>query len=272
MQKNRLLLLVLIVLGLALAWPIQSFFSQIKKPEHAAQLAQIDRLAGDFYQLTKKGELDAARSKLDQLGELFPNQALPTRIRIESLNAITQSILAAKQMFANPASDEHKLLWHATQVRVAIDSLTHDHQPMWKEYYSSYANQMQNLLQASVERDTVTFHAQFEENYQLFLAIRPAMSVQLPAAQMEQIGASYQLIHKEMRNEQVDWQAIREELRQLSSQMQIAFVGEDKSALAGLIFPQTPANLIVTIASVVSLTLAYVAWRKYQGHRIHTFG
>ena len=272
MRKNRVILLVLIVVGLSLAWPIQSFFSQLQKPEHEAHLVELDQLAGDFYQLTKKGDLDAARSKLNQLGEIFPNQTLPTRIRIESLNAVTQSILAAKQMYANPASGEDKLLWHATQVRVAIDALSHAHQPMWREYYSSYANQMQNLLQASVERDNVAFLAQFEENYQLFLAIRPAMSVQLQAVQMEKISAAYQLIHKEIRNEQVDWQLVREALRELSAQMQIAFVGEDKSTLAQFIHPQSPLTLILTIAGVVCMTLAYVAWRKYQAEQIGTFG
>lgn len=272
MRKNRLILLVLVVIGLSLAWPIQSFFSQMKKPANEAHLAELDRLAGDFYQLTKKGDLEGAKSKLNQLGELFPNQTLPTRIRIESLNAVTQSILAAKQMYANPALDEDKLLWHATQVRLAIDALSHAHQPMWKEYYTSYANQMQNLLQASVERDQIKFLAQFEENYRLFLAIRPAMSVQLQAEQMEKIGAAYQLIHKEIRNEQIEWQVIREALRELSALMQVAFVGEDTNTMAQLIHPQSPMTLILTIAGVVSLTLGYVAWRKYLGHHVETFG
>jgi sporulation protein YpjB len=263
LRKNRLILFGLILIGLSLAWPIHYFFSQMEKPTDEQQLAELDKLAGDLLALTKKGEVDAARGKLDQLAEMFPNQTLPTRIRLESLNAVTQSILDAKKMYTSSHVNEEKLLWHATQVRVAIDALSHAHQPMWKEYYSPFANQMQNLLQASVERDSIEFRAQFEENYRLYLAIRPAMSVQLQESQMDRIGAVYQRLQKEMRNEPIEWQVIRETLRELSGLMQVAFLGEDKSAQAGLMQPRSPFMLIASITAMVSLVLSYVAWKKY---------
>jgi sporulation protein YpjB len=267
LRKNRLILLGLVLIGLSLAWPVHYFFSQMNKPESEQHLAELDKLAGDLLALTKRGDVEGARGKLDRLAELFPNQTLPTRIRLESLNAVTESILDARKMYLSAQVTEDKLLWHATQVRVAIDALSHAHQPMWKGYYASFANQMENLLHAALERDSGEFRAQFEENYRLYQAIRPAMSVQLKEGQMERISAVYQLLQKEMRKEQTDWQAIRESLRELYSQMQIAFLGEDRSTLATLMQPHSPLLLIISITAIVSLALAYVAWKKYVADR-----
>ncbi|NGQ94545.1 sporulation protein [Brevibacillus sp. SYP-B805] len=267
MRKNRLLLLGLILIGLSLAWPVHYFFSQMNKPESEQHLAELDKLAGDMLALTKRGDVEGARGKLDRLAELFPNQTLPTRIRLDSLNAVTQSILAARQIYTSAQVPEEQLLWHATQVRVAIDALSHVHQPMWKGYYASFANQMENLLHAALERDSGEFRAQFEENYRLYLAIRPAMSVQLHEGQMERISAVYQLLQKEMRKEQTDWQAIRELLRDLYGLMQLAFLGEDRNTAAILMQPRSPLLLIISITAMVSLALAYVAWKKYAADR-----
>ncbi|WP_139489142.1 sporulation protein YpjB [Brevibacillus dissolubilis] len=269
MQKNMKLLLVLVVTGLLLAWPISYFFTTMEKPPGNQQLAELDKIASEMLNDTVKGDLDGARANIDKLAEIFPNQILPVTIRIESLNAVTQSILAAKKSFSASKVSEEKLLWHATQVRVAIDALSHAHQPMWREYYNPYAKQMQNLMKASVERDLSEFKDQFEQNYQLYLAIRPAMSVQMKESDMEVVSSSYARMMQQLRTGDVEWQEIRDSLRDLNGVMQEAFVGEDKSALGMLMGSESPYMLMATIGMVVSVTLAYVAWVKYTAQMGH---
>lgn len=269
MRKNRIILWLLIVTGLALSWPIYHLFAELKQPPADARLAELDKWATEFYQYTRKGEVDAARERLEMLASQFPNQTLPTKLRIESLNAVTQSILAAKQVFSSPVVTEEKLLWHATQVRVALDALHHIEQPLWKEYYGSYANQMQNLLKSAVERDLDNFRAQYEENHRLFLVIRPGMLIQLPKKQMDMIDMAYERIGKEMRKEEVEWQSIRESLRELNSVMQESFLGEDKSTIAQRMVQRSSMSMIAMVTMVVTITLAYVAWIKYQAtHKV----
>jgi sporulation protein YpjB len=269
LQKNGKILFSLLLIGLLLSWPIGLLLTKLEKPAGHKQLAELDKLAAELLTLTKKGDLESAQRKIKKLAETFPHQTLPREIRIESLHAVTQSILNAQKAFASTKWDESQLLWHATQVRVAIDALRFADQPLWRNYYSSYATQMQNLLQSSVERDTAQFRAQFEENYRLYLAIRPAMSIQLNEEQMQQIGAAYELVSKEIRKEAIEWQTVREALRELNGIMQTAFAGEDKSALALLMIPGSPVMLIFSVSAVVTLTLAYVAWKKYAAEQTH---
>ncbi|UFJ42755.1 sporulation protein YpjB [Brevibacillus humidisoli] len=263
MNKNVALLLFLLLIGLMLAWPITYFAGQLEKEPEQHHLHQLDQLAEDFFQATKQGDIERSRQHIAKIAELFPNLTLPVTIRIESLNAVTQSILAAKQTFVSPRVSEERLLWHATQVRIAIDALHHEHQPIWKNYYPSFTNQLQNLMQAVVERDLTEFRAQFDEQYYLYLAIRPAMSIQVDEQEMSAIDAAYELIIREMRNESPDWQVIRDSLRELSVVMQSVFVGEERSAAGGPWMPGSPLTIIMTIAIVVMLPLTYVGWRKY---------
>lgn len=266
MKKNIRFLLFFLGIGLFLSWPIHNLYSKLDQPIEEKQLAALDQIAHELLTNVKKGDIENAQKRIVQLAEQFPNQHLPIPIRIESLNAVTQSILAAKQSFASTNVSEQQLLWHATQVRVAIDALTHAHQPMWRSYYPSFATQVLNLQQSAAERNFSQFREQFDENYRLYLAIKPAMSIQLPENQMSSISSAYDLISKEMRNAQMDWQLVREALRDLNGSMQLAFVGEEKSTFARLMLrPDSPMTMIVSVGVALLIGLSYVAWRKYEG-------
>lgn len=268
MKKNTSFLVFFIFVGLLLAWPIHTWLVTLDPPAEQEHLAEIDRLAGEMLELTKRGEVEGAQQRIEQLADRFPNLTLPVTIRIESLNAVTQSILAAKQRFASRQTDEEQLLWHATQVRVAIDALHHGDRPMWREYYPSYATQMQKLKQAAVERDFHQFREQFEENYRLYLAIKPGMSVQLSEAHLNQIASAYDTISREIRNHQLEWQVVREALRTLNGSMENAFMGEERSAIAMLMMPGSPLTPIVTMVALLFVTLTYVGYKKYVGQQV----
>ncbi|WNC17283.1 sporulation protein YpjB [Brevibacillus brevis] len=266
MKKNIRYLLFFIVIGLFLSWPIHSLYTKLDQPTDEKQLAALDQIAHEMLTNVKKGDIDGAQKRIVQLAQQFPNQRMPIPIRIESLNAVTQSILAAKKSFAGANVSEQQLLWHATQVRVAIDALTHVHQPMWRSYYPSIATQVQNLQQSAVERNYTQFREQFDENYRLYLVIKPAMSIQLPEAEMTSISAAYDRISKEMRNAQVDWQLVREALRDLNGSMQTAFIGREESTFARLMMrPDSPMTMIVSVGIALLIALSYVAWKKYEG-------
>lgn len=111
MKKNSKILVFLVVMGLLLAWPISALFSQLEKPAEQEPLAELDKIAEEMLILTKKGDLDAAQAKIRQLAERFPNKTLPVAIRIESLHAVTQSILAAKKSFTSSKVSDDQLLW-----------------------------------------------------------------------------------------------------------------------------------------------------------------
>jgi hypothetical protein len=83
---------------------------------------------------------------------------------------------------------------------------------------------------------------------------------------MTSISASYNVISKELRNSQIDWQLVRETLRDLNSSVQTAFVGEEKSTFALLMMrPDSPMVIVVSVGIALLIALSYVAWKKYDG-------
>jgi len=264
-KKNIRFLLFFLVIGLLLSWPIHSLLTNLERPAEEKQLAALDDIAHQMLDAARKGDLESARQRVRMLAEQFPHLQLPETLRIESLNAVTQSILAARNGLNNTALDEQQLLEHATRVRVVIDALTHDHQPMWRGYYTSVSAQLQDLLESAVRRDYAHFREQYEENSRLYHVIRPAMTIHLPEQQLKKIDSAYDAISKEMRNSKIEWNQIRSALRELQTSMQEAFIGEDKSTIAYLISSESPFGLIFSIVAAVLMTLAYVAWKKYQG-------
>lgn len=263
MNKNVALLFILLLIGFLLAWPITVLVEQLRKEPELKQLGELEQLAEDFLQATREGDYDRSQRQIAKIAELFPNLTLPVTIRIESLNAITQSILAARQMFASSHVNEEKLLWHATQVRIAIDALHHKHQPIWKSYYPSMSKQLQHLYKAAAERDLTVLREQLAEQYQLYLAIRPAMSIQTKLPHIYAMDAAYEQLSKEMRSETPDWQVVHDTLQRLSTVVQEVFLGEERSALGGLWVAGSPFALITSVAVVVLLPLVYVGWKKY---------
>lgn len=269
LQKSTRILLLLVVSGLLLSWPISYFFIKWEELPGQEELRELDQLAEELLTSTKKGDYDFAREHMQLLAQRFPNQVLPAAIRLESLNALTETILAAKQQFLTPQVQEEKLLWHAIQVRLAMDALTHPNQPMWREYQTSFFQQLQQMMEAAVERKGEELRHLLDDNYQLFLAIRPAMGVQISEKLMTRISSAYGSILKELRSQSLDWLIIRDALRELNGAMQEVFLGEDKSASGDLMAPGSPFSLIVSITAFVTLALTYVGWKKYVAeHRL----
>ncbi|USG63486.1 sporulation protein YpjB [Brevibacillus ruminantium] len=265
MKKNIRFLLFFLVFGLMLSWPIHALVTKLARPAEEQQLAELDEIAHRLWMAAQKGDLEQSQQQIQILAERFPHQKLPNTIRIESLNAVTQSILAARNNLNSKAINDQQLLWHATRVRVVVDALTHDHQPMWRGYYQSFSNQLQDLLKSAVERDYPHFREQFEENSRLYLVIRPAMTIHLPESELRKLDTAYDAISKEIRNSKIEWNHVRSQLRELYANTQSVFIGEDRSAIAYLIMQDSPVGMMISIMTAVIVTLGYVAWKKYKG-------
>ncbi|WP_232696369.1 sporulation protein YpjB [Brevibacillus daliensis] len=245
--------------------PISYYVIEQNRPPEEKELAQLDKLASSVLRATEKGDLETAKQDVSQLAMLFPNKTLPISIKIESLNAVTQTILSAKKAYSNPTVTQNQLIWHATQVRLVVDALHQPKNPLWQTYYESYSQQMQHLLLSAVERNKEAVLTQFEENYQLYLALRPAMTIQVKENTMQIITNQYEGITRQIRDSKWDWQVLRASIRELHNAMQDAFIGEEQTAIGSSQNGEDSIYFImVWLGALILLSLAYVAWIKYS--------
>lgn len=237
-------------------------------PEQTMPVYQkMDVLSQDVYQLAKEGKYPEAKEKLASLGALFAETKPPKGLSIEAVNALSDTIIKAKRAFAAVKLEPNRLLWHALQIRLAIDSLTHEKQPLWKNYYSSYQEHINKMMLLGAGHKQAEFSQAFAQNLQLYQTLKPAITVAASAQQMEALYSIYSFLLQETRKAEYNWEGITNALTELNRLVDAIFVGEDRSAFAPGMPPDSPLLIIALFASVILTSLGYVGWRKYKAEQ-----
>ncbi|AMA73550.1 MULTISPECIES: sporulation protein YpjB [Aneurinibacillus] len=242
--------------------------SSTQVPEQTLSAYQrMDQLSQDIYQLTKEEKYSEAKQSLTELGVLFAETKPPKGLSLEAVNALSDTILKAKRAFAAVEPESDRLLWHALQVRLSIDSLTHERQPLWKNYYNSYKEHINKMILLAAGRKESDFSRTFMQNLQLYQTLKPAFTVSATAQQIEMLYSIYSFLLQETRKAQYNWDAIANALNELNRVVDAIFVGEDTSAFALGMPPESPFLIIALFASVIFTALGYVGWKKYKAEQ-----
>jgi sporulation protein YpjB len=265
--KKLLLLFIILIIGVTgvLFW---TKVIHIEKPKTDVETLSIyermDQLSQEVYSLTKEKKFPEAKAKLEELGRLFASSKPPKGLTIESLDIITETIVKAKQAFASITIDPNQLLWHALQVRLTMDSLTHAHQPLWKNYYKQYKEHIQKLTIYVGAKKKDEFNRLFLQNIQLYQMLKPAMSVSVPPHEMEQLLSIYRFLLKESRQPDFNWNQVYMVLNELNRQIDKLFIGKEVTTFTSVLTPGSPYHTILLVTTLVIVVLGYVAYQKYQ--------
>ncbi|WCK56100.1 sporulation protein YpjB [Aneurinibacillus sp. Ricciae_BoGa-3] len=258
---SMLLIAAGIVYGPRLAKPIDP------PRESLSAYQQLDRLSQDIYEMTKQEKYREAKDLIEELGVQFGKLKPPKGLPIESLNAITDTIVKAKRAFTAVKLQPQKLLWHALQLRLTIDSLTHEKQPLWKNYYNSYKEHISKMMLLAASRKKDEFAYAFTQNLQLYQTLKPALAVQASATDVEKLFSMYSFLIQEVRKPDYNWDAMVTVLQQLNILVDKLFIGKDEPAFAPGVYPDSPVLLITLLGSVLALSLGYAGWKKYKGEK-----
>ena len=225
---------------------------------------RMDQLSQEVFSLTKDKKFPEAKSKLEELGQLFASSKPPKGLTIETMDIITETIVKAKQAYASVNIDPNQLLWHALQVRLTMDSLTHTHQPLWKNYYKPYKEHIQKLTIYVSAKKKDEFTRLFLQNIQLYQMLKPAMSVSASPHEMEQLLSIYRFLLQESRKADFNWDQVYMVLNELNRQIDKMFIGKETTTFASVLTPGSPYHTIFLVSSLVILILGYVAYQKYR--------
>lgn len=267
MKKVIILLVVIACLGAAL-YTGKSMRAAESPPSEAGQTQSVyqkmDLLSQDVYRLAKEGKYGDAKKQLDDLGTLVAQTKPPKGLSLEAVNALTETVIKAKRAFASVEAEPNRLIWHALQVRLTIDSLTHESDPLWKNYYSSYQEHVNKMMLLVASRKQNEFARAFTQNLQLYQTLKPAMGIHTPVQNMEALYSIYSFLLQETRKPDYNWDSITNALEELNRQTQLIFLGKEQSTFGLGIPPGSPILIIALFASCIVTGLGYFAWRKYR--------
>lgn len=234
-------------------------------------VTQLDQLSGQVYEFIKAEQYEEAKEKLDELAVLFSGQRTELDLNIEELEMMARTIVSAKRAFSAVQADAGRLHWYALQIRLMCDALSHDHQPLWINYYSLFSKQVDGMSRHAAKQDQALFSNELKQNHQLYLTLRPAILISRSADKAEGLDSLYSFLLTEGQKQGVKWEIILEVLQQLKEHGRQVFQQEEMPTTGYGISAGSPYLIIGGIGIIIIPTLAYVVWRKYKGEKNSVF-
>jgi sporulation protein YpjB len=264
-MNKRLCIFVLIGLVIILSLVAISAWGKEESPAETSYFLQLDDLSQQVVEFTKQGDFEEAKLKLDELAQLFTQIGEEKKISIEALDVATNTIVMGKRSFNRATTDKDQLTWHAHQIRVLIDAITHPNEPIWKSYHTSYLEQIGKMIHLSSRKQQKDLTVALQDNLKLYNILKPAFAVTQNPQTVEVLDSVYTFLLQETRNDIQNWEAMQGSLEQLRQTTDNIFLGKEQFTLSWYISSNSPTVMILLMTSILLTALSYVGYKMYRG-------
>lgn len=277
-RKRQLRRFIRILLcGIAAIALLAGCTSEKKAPQVGADAAKVSaegaqretmrrmiEAADGAYDSVNSKDLETARTKMAQLSVLSTKLSYDGIATTEGMEALTRSILDAMRAMNSVSPDERTVLQKVAAARLAVDSLAHREQPMWKEFRNGLEDDLDALEAAAKNRDDPAASralAQWRGHVELIL---PALVI----AKGAEAGSMLESMTTFLRNaiRAADWSGLLEGIPPVREALEDLFGTSHKETASPLIptaEPPQPALWSLSLGSFILAVLTYVGWRKY---------
>lgn len=233
-----------------------------QKQEKAFRL--LNAAAESMYNYAKGGEYNEARMELDRFSDLLTTVSYKGITTLEGVNALTQTVVAARRIYNHVQISEKDALIAATQLRLIADALTHRNNPMWLEYEHVLKQDAEQLRGIIKTNNDVGSLAALQKLHNHYLIIQPSVMITRDADLVEKVNSLFNFLTVELSRGKVDYTRVNQGMNHLPEVLNELFGSRDSQTSASLIIEENNVIWTTFIASVIISALAYVAWRRYK--------
>lgn len=266
-MEKRLYLLILAILLMVSLIP-QSFVRAESESTGQTILQDLDHLSQEVLELTERGNIAEAKGKLERLADLFTKIGVEKNMSIEALEIASDTLVQGKRVYTDVTPDRKEMLWHATQIRILIDALTHPNQPIWKGYHMTYVEQVSKIIHLAGRKEQSDLSKALQDNIKLYTILKPAFAVNHSASTMEMLDSLYNFLLQQSHESQVKWEAVQQSSQQLQEITGNVFLGKDQNTFSWYISSNSPVAMISLMSFILVTVLTYSAWRMYRGEQV----
>ncbi|WP_167859199.1 sporulation protein YpjB [Paenibacillus cymbidii] len=229
----------------------------------ANQLQQFAKLADDAYQKTVSGRYAEARDVLLELGDMMPSLTLKGATTIEGVQALSETILQGQLTFNAVRLQPDEALAAAGRIMLAVDALTHKHEPMWRQYGKLMREDAAALEQAAAKGQAVDAKAALDSLLVRYAMIRPAALVSGKSEDVERLKSLFGYLQPKA--EQKALQGSGSAIKQLRDSIGRLFDDQgEQAAYLPLETTRYPLLFSLLIGAMIASVLAYAAWRMLR--------
>ncbi|WP_078380203.1 sporulation protein YpjB [Sutcliffiella halmapala] len=226
------------------------------------QPLKLNILTDDALQLVKNERYVEAHNLLDIFSDEFTKVMMEERTmtmdQIRIITIVHDQSMAAMADLTLPHEEKVRAI---TRLRLVVDAMTSEHQPLWTEMEGSIMATF-NQLKDSVEiRDSSSYQQLYQRLLLNYNLIHPSLRMDVKPEYIQKVDAHIDYLY-EYRNELLSSSQSAEELQVIEADLKALFTELKED--------ETDPSLIwvmISTGSIIFLTLFYVGWRKYQADK-----
>lgn len=257
LKKIIICLLVLLIIG---------YIYLNNLPSNANQQSELDaleELSISLYDSVQLKDYENAKLLVEEIADIFTSIDYHGLTDIEGIEALSQSIINSKKSLASLEPNYSSILNNITQLRLAIDALTHKEQPLWNRYYTVIQKDIEEISKAYRSEDKKQLQESikgFDLHYNL---IKSALLVSEKKLLVEKIDSIVAALYT-----QTDSKNYGELISKLDSSFQQLFYGTEIKVIGGISHKSLITQVSFGISLIIILALSYSVLKKFRARSI----
>lgn len=232
------------------------------------KLDALELTADEIYQHVKKGEMEQSLLRLQLLHKQLAEVQLLQYTTIDGAKALIDSLVELKRLLVAIEPDLQASEAAAVRVRLALDALKSQGEPMWRQYYKplkSDVDDLESLLKANNETAASAAFKAFLEHYNI---VRPSIVISVGSSDIAIFDALLTSLERSIASEKKPFEQAVALLQQVKEELAALFgMDGDKTTFMPLPGPRQTLYWSTLIGSLIGVVLAYVAYLKFRHDR-----
>lgn len=220
-------------------------------------------LAEQMLIYVEKGKYLEAREQLQQLSQQFAHSDLSKKhLKLEAIHILSEELIQMEQKLNQVViSKPEEVRRNAIRLKLAFDAVSHQHQPLWKQYYPSFQKQVTRFQQAYQKQDSQAMKQAIQMMVSEYRLIRSALIISKNQETMTKLDSIIRFMEQ-----QKEPRLQNEGVQRWKEMIQPLFFGSDQDVVAAY-RPYIGSGILWVISWLafwITLVFGYVGWRKYQ--------
>jgi sporulation protein YpjB len=249
--------MIVLCIAFGLAKPV---FAGKHISNEQAEWSEINDLTSEVWELGKIEHYDEAADVLKYATENISQAREVIALRPDQQRIVEYTLSDALMSLQNPEWSKDKKLNKLTEVRLLVDALQTDFEPLWKKTGLMMLEPFITMEKGISNHDADSFHQAANLLLQRYETVRPALSVDLETKEIERLDEHVSFVDKN-RSAIMSNEDQQKQLEVAAADFEALFFAKKDNSEPSLFW------LIFSIGGIISSTLFYVGWRKYKGDK-----
>ncbi|MCQ6266012.1 sporulation protein YpjB [Fictibacillus sp. WQ 8-8] len=225
-----------------------------------SSLENVTQLSDKALELAKEERYKEASEVLFYLSSQFGKGALKADLAEDKIRMVDVTVEDTIETLGRAEEPRDVKLHRLTGVRLLVDALISDHQPLWKQTEYQLINPLKHMQLALGKNHNQEYQEAANEFLANYAMIRPAVSMDVEDTFFDQVDKDIEFIDSS-RTSIFTSSADKKKLESVRADFENLFAAKEDNSEPSLFW------LIFSIGGIIFSTLFYVGWRKYKAEK-----